>query len=496
LSYVIYLRKSRADEEAERRGEGETLVRHRRTLLQLAQRQGLHITQIYQELVSGETIATRPVMQRLLAEVEAGTWHGVLVMEVERLARGDTIDQGLVAQAFKYSGTRIVTPLKTYDPANEFDEEYFEFGLFMSRREYKTINRRLQRGRLAAAQEGRYCGSVPPYGYQRIAAPDGRGFTLTPLSVQQQVVEHIFRQFACCGESAAAIARQLNARHLPSASGKPWQGSGVLAILRNPVYCGMVRWGARRRVKTAAGGTIHTARPRSADCLLSPGLHPPLVSEELWDQTQARLSRRAAPPVPGPRQLRNPLAGLLYCGCCGKPMTRRPQKHGRDTLLCPTIGCAAVGCTLETAEQALLQALARWYGTLVLPPCPATQADGDVLLQGQLRQKAALESQLQRIFQLTETGVYDVETCRARCSTVRQQLAEIQVGIASLQSEMQKNARQAAPSQRIALPDAYTRLNVEEKNHLLRALVQRVEYHRTTRGAPVQLTVYPSLSAG
>ncbi len=49
------------------------------------------------------------------------------------------IDQGIVSQAFKYSGTRIITPTKTYDPNNEFDEEYFEFGLFMSRREYQTI---------------------------------------------------------------------------------------------------------------------------------------------------------------------------------------------------------------------------------------------------------------------------------------------------------------------------------------------------------------------
>ena len=141
--YIIYLRKSRADLEAEQRGEGETLARHERALLELARRQRLNIVDIYREIVSGETIAARPVMQRVLAEVEEGLWDGVLVYEVERLARGDTIDQGIVAQAFKFSNTKIITPVKTYDPDNEFDEEYFEFGLFMSRREYKTINRRV-----------------------------------------------------------------------------------------------------------------------------------------------------------------------------------------------------------------------------------------------------------------------------------------------------------------------------------------------------------------
>lgn len=135
--YCMYLRKSRVDIEAEAHGEGETLARHEKLLLEVARRDKLNVTQIYREVVSGETIASRPVMQHLLQEVEQGRWAGVLVVEVERLARGDTIDQGIMAQTFKYSGTKIVTPLKVYDPNNEYDEEYFEFGLFMSRREYK-----------------------------------------------------------------------------------------------------------------------------------------------------------------------------------------------------------------------------------------------------------------------------------------------------------------------------------------------------------------------
>ncbi len=98
--YAIYLRKSRADIEAEAHGEGETLLRHEKTLLDMARKLNLNITEIYREIVSGETIAARPVMQLLLSEVEQGKWKGVLVMEVERLARGDTIDQGIVSQAF------------------------------------------------------------------------------------------------------------------------------------------------------------------------------------------------------------------------------------------------------------------------------------------------------------------------------------------------------------------------------------------------------------
>jgi DNA invertase Pin-like site-specific DNA recombinase len=38
----------------------------------------------------------------------------------------------------------------------------------MSRREYKTINRRIQRGRLASANEGKAIASTAPYGYEKI----------------------------------------------------------------------------------------------------------------------------------------------------------------------------------------------------------------------------------------------------------------------------------------------------------------------------------------
>lgn len=82
-------------------------------------------------------------------------------MEVERLSRGDPVDQGRVAEVFTVSQTRIITPAKTYFPENDYDVEYFEFSLFMSRREYKAINRRIQ-GRTYVFRPGRKIHRQPP----------------------------------------------------------------------------------------------------------------------------------------------------------------------------------------------------------------------------------------------------------------------------------------------------------------------------------------------
>ena len=222
---AMYLRKSRADREAEARGEGETLSRHEGILTELAAKMNLTVGAVYKELVSGETIAARPKMQQLLIEVMQGKWDSVMVMEVERLARGDTKDQGTVAEAFKFSGTKIITPAKTYDPNNEFDEEYFEFSLFMSRREYKTINRRIQTGRTAAFRDGWYIAGTAPYGYEKVKHKGDKGFVLEIIEEQARIVRLIFDLYTN-GETLADGSRKrlgsyqirdrLNSLHIPS----------------------------------------------------------------------------------------------------------------------------------------------------------------------------------------------------------------------------------------------------------------------------------------
>ena len=57
MADALYLRKSRMDEEAEARGEEETLARHKAALLANAQRLGRTITEIYAEVVTGDSIA-------------------------------------------------------------------------------------------------------------------------------------------------------------------------------------------------------------------------------------------------------------------------------------------------------------------------------------------------------------------------------------------------------------------------------------------------------
>ena len=100
--YDAYLRKSRADMELEKLKKFDTLKQHEKFLKDRAKQLGIKIRHIYREVVSGESIQERPEIQKVLKDIETGTVDGILVVEVERLTRGDSKDQGTISQAFNY----------------------------------------------------------------------------------------------------------------------------------------------------------------------------------------------------------------------------------------------------------------------------------------------------------------------------------------------------------------------------------------------------------
>ena len=507
--YLIYLRKSRADMDAERRGEGETLARHEHTLLELAGRLKLNITDIYREVVSGETIAARPQMQRLLSEVEEGVWAGVLVMEVERLARGDTVDQGIVAQTFKYSGTKIITPAKTYDPENEFDEEYFEFGLFMSRREYKTINRRLQRGRLASVKEGKWVNSTAPYGYRRVKIANDKGYTLRPVPEEADVVRTIFELYTLGKPEEDGtrsrlgvhrIVNYLNSLHIPTSGGGEWTGGTVRDMLRNPAYCGMVRWNWRKSIKRRQEGKVVMIRPRnssdSPEYLIVKGLHEAIISKETFDLAQEYL--RDHPPVSADKSstILNPLAGLVICGKCGRRMQRRPYRKTQysPTLLCPYSSCDNVGSDLSMVEGRIIKALSEWADSYTLE-WENEEGTAESSLKTQERALHSMEAdianlakQRDNLHDLLERGIYDTDTFLERSRIVALRLKEAEDDRAAIQKSISDEKERLSNRQSIVpkvrhLVDVYDTLpSAKAKNDMLREVLEKVVYTKEKSG--------------
>lgn len=470
-TYCIYLRKSRADAEAEARGEGETLARHEHTLLDLAKRQNLTITCIYREIVSGDSIAARPQMQQMLQDITDGKYAGVLVMEIERLARGDTIDQGVVAQAFRESGTKILTPIKTYDPNNEFDEEYFEFSLFMSRREYKTIKRRMQAGRAASVKEGNYIGTNPPYGYRKVQ-PEPKVKTLEIVPEEAEAIRMMFEMYLS-GDGARAIAARLNQLQILPRKAAMWEPVSVRKILHNPIYAGKIEW------HTKKDGTI-----------LADGRHPAIIS---WEQYQQSIERRkqTAPQVPTGYTTQNYYHGILFCANCGHQMKRRPAANGTAHMLCRRNECRGkvVSSTVKKIDEAVLEAIRYRMQELML--CKDTiRQDETHKKETAKRQRTKIEKALEKLqhqkeklHTLLETDVYTVEVFLERSKIIQQQIEALETELGAIQHEAE--AQGLSPEQSLLwlqyVLDNFLGATPEQKNQMLRKVIRRIEYRKTQR---------------
>ena len=512
-TYAIYLRKSREDIEVEKYGEGETLARHEKILTALAQKRNLTIGKIYREVVSGETISERKEMQKLLKDVENEKWTGILVVEVERLARGDTADQGRVSKAFKYSHTKIITPVKTYDPDNEFDEEYFEFGLFMSRREYKTIHRRLQRGRELSVFEGKFVGNIAPFGYDRVKLKDSKGYSLSINQNEASIVKEIFKLYAFENTTINSITNQLNNMNLKPRISDKWSISSVKDILSNPTYIGKIIWNRRKQKKKTQNGHLISSRPRNQEFLIYDGLHEPIIDIKTWDLVQEKRKQNT-PKVKHNTTVQNPLAGLVFCEKCGKPMQRRPytKVNKPPTLMCFNSKCDNVSSKLYIVENKIIESLKIWlenYKVNYEINDNSNIENNKIIEQSISCMQKEIDNEnakLNKIYSFLENGIYNIDEFISRSKSIKDTIKTLEcklkdyTNILDKRNEM-KNQKKSTTPKLENIMDLYYKLeSAEDKNILLKSIVAKVTYLKTEKAIKkdsdptnFELHIYPKI---
>ncbi len=506
--YCEYLRKSRFDKDYADLSVEETLKRHKAILDKLASDRGLPIAKVYYEVVSGESIAARPEVQKMLEDVGNGVWAGVLVVDVERLARGNGADQAYISQVFQFSGTRIITPMKDYDPSDEYDEEYFEFGLFMSRREYKTIKRRLTRGRDSSASEGKYINSIAPYGYERVKLAGEKGFTLKPHPDEAEVVGKIFDLYLH-GAGTKIIANYLNDHGIPTRHGDLWTYSTISNILTNPVYMGKIRRGWSRQYQTMENGAVKKHIKRAKDYGTYPvydGLHEPLIDEETFLKAQEIRGKRApGAKVRGGLELQNAFAGLMFCAICHKRVGRTTgtvERGAIPRLRCVNSrNCHNVSADYATVEREIIRALRAWLDGYKVKVDMVGFAEDIAACRAEIRRLTAesgkVTAQLENAYDLVEQGVYTLalfgqrrEKLTARLDELAARREKLEATLAALEGGMEAQADLVPQTE--ALLASYDEMTNQERNQALKAILERIEYRREA-GGEITIDLFPRL---
>lgn len=504
--YLMYLRKSRADRDYLDEPVEATLSRHRARLEELCKSRKIVVEQVLSEVVSADSIAGRPQMMRLLSLVETGDYTGVVCVDMDRLSRGSGADQALVINTFKYSNTKIITPLKDYDFTNETDEQFAELGLFLGRSEYRMIRRRMMQGRIDATKEGKYVSGCAPYGYKTYKLCRQKGYSLEIIPEQADIVRKIFSLYVTENIGANAIAARLNQQGLRNQNGAIWKPNTITKILNDPTYTGKVRFREQMKKKEMRDGTVvSTHRRHPEEMIIADGLHEPIISQELFDAAQDEKKRHRTPHIRIDRTLHNPFCSLIICDQCGKNLVYRKEQGVTAAFLrCNTPGCPTKNVRADILEDRVLEALEDWLqGYVVKPP-------KDNRLPGLLKEKEkvlsdlkAEEKRLDKISDLLEQGVYTVEDytrrrdkTEKRTRTLSERLEELEKEIVDLQA-YEASANAFSPRLRTIVEQYRSLGTAKEKNLLLKSVIHHIDYHKLAGGQKhrhdFDLTIYPLL---
>ena len=472
LRVCIYLRKSRTDleEEAKAALKGEkydTLQRHRSELLRFAKDNELIIVDIFEEVISGSTIEDRQEIQNVLANVKQNKYDAVLCIAYDRLTRGDKEDQGKIEKILKKQDTLILTPSKIYDLNSEEGETSAEIDGFISRIEFRRINRRLEDGKHRSAGLGQNVSNKVPFGFTK----DAETKKLVPFEEEATYVRMIY-SLCIEGYGTAIIASKLYNMGVRTRKGNIFTKKTVADIIKNEKYKGDQFYG-RTKNKSKVKNFTYTENA-----------HTGIVSKEDWKLANNMMKQRAVP-VPRTKELKNPFASILKCSFCNKTM-KAVHNRGSIRLVCTTHGCSCRSVLLEVVEAKVIEAIQEILSNIEVEP--ATE-DNNILEQ-LLKQRDNLNKKIddlieqrKSLHEFLEKRIYTPEVFLERQEVINLEIDAIKekqlLLNEDIENELNKhnNAKNLKPLIMNCM-EIYYSSTPTQKNKLLKSFISKINYTR------------------
>jgi DNA invertase Pin-like site-specific DNA recombinase len=503
--YLEYLRKSQMDRDFEDVSVEETLNRHRAILDEFTKRRKLNVTMILEEVVSGESLHARPKMLELLELVSTGEFDGVICMSIDRLSRGNGMDSSYIMSVLQANDCKIITPDKTYDLNNETDEQYADIEFLFSRFEHKKINKRLKAGRESSQKEGRYIGSIAPYGYEIVKIKGEKGNTLKVRPEEAEFVKKIFEWYTQDGLGTGQIANRLNDLHVPPRSASEWGSGTIRQIIDNEHYIGKTLSKKRPVKKLFVDGKIIKKPYRSKDYELYEGRHEPIVSEEQFELAQKIRKEKYVAPARISFEISNPFAGLIRCEICGSLMNRVTPRLNTNTA--PRFRCKKArncGCKSHKSpevEEAIVEAMREWLDGYILTLGTELPIEDDGLETSLEMLRNRLEDlfeQQDAICELHEKKEYSDRLFARRNAALETEIDQVEHDIADLELKISERSETQSAQLNIIpttqkLLDNYDTLTAKEKNDLWKEVLYKVTYKKTEKKGRFDITIYPKL---
>lgn len=301
-----------------------------------ADTEGWEIVATFADQAMSGSDASRPQYQAMLAAAARGEFKVLVVDDLSRLTR-DAVECERVIRRLEFSGIRIVATSDGYDSTSKARKVHRGFKGLMNEIFLDDLRERVHRGLSGVAMKHYWTGGRP-YGYRLIPVVDPTqkdqygqpariGTKLELDQVQAEIVREIFQSYAQ-GASYLAIARELNARGVPSPGSTwkrkvrrcgGWVGSAIRVIVKNPLYKGEVRWNVSQFVRDPDTEKYKRRKRPAAEWHTHQDEDVRIISDDLFAKVQARahVSANSDERLKSGGRAKYLLSGVLTCNVCG-----------------------------------------------------------------------------------------------------------------------------------------------------------------------------------
>lgn len=325
----------------------------------------------YSDLGKTGSNFNREGFQRLMQDIRLGDIDCVIVKDLSRFGRNYLEAGNYIEKIFPFLGVRFIAVsdgIDTGDKGNDTGQMSSEIKNLVNDMYAKDFSVKARTGLKQRREAGSYVGGPPPYGYT--AVWEGKVRKLAPDENTVEIVRHIYQHFVEMG-TYKAVTDDLNRRKInppavyrktgeaycpPDGKYKGWDKSAVERIIKSRTYAGTLAQG--KTSITARDESSRIRRPEG-EWVVRENAHEALISTELYQkaqETRRKIEEASAShkhPTEGTPIGENIFDHVLYCGVCGKKMTRHSYvktyadgyKGRMDGYFCSNSGqTKTVGC--------------------------------------------------------------------------------------------------------------------------------------------------------
>ncbi len=301
----------------------------------------IDVVECYTDLGKTGSNFEREGFLRLMQDIRLGEINCVIVKDLSRFGRNYLEAGNYIEKIFPFLGVRFIAVADGFDTGKEGNENKqmaSEIKNLVNDMYAKDFSKKAKLHLEQRRAEGSYVGGPPPYGYR--AEWSGKRRVLLPDDNTKSIVVFIYEKFVET-ESYTAVADELNRRRInpPNqykktmevyhsddvVSYKGWGKGAVERILKSETYAGNLVQGKTGIAARNEKNCIH--KPEDG-WMVTEGAHEPLVGEKLYrsaaeicEKIKARTTSHKHPAKGCPIE-ENIFDHVLYCGVCGRKMTR------------------------------------------------------------------------------------------------------------------------------------------------------------------------------